>query len=226
MRSVSKLDLNISRREVYRYLGCGKNGVTEAVAEKTEACIAELIDASELRGVYERFSLQLCGEGRLRIGAVTVESRDLAKNLAGCEAVFLMGATIGTGVDRLIARASVTDLTAAAVYQAAGAAYIEAYCDGLNGELEEIVRGEGKSLRPRFSPGYGDFPLDYQRDIFRLLNLSKHTGISLGDSLVMSPSKSVTAVVGIADGAEKGGELPGRRSCGICDRTDCAYREE
>ena len=62
------------------------------------------------------------------------------------------------------------------------------------------ILGEAKSgarLRPRFSPGYGDLPLEMQKDIFSLLGCPSNVGITLNESLIMSPSKSVTAIVGI-----------------------------
>ena len=55
----------------------------------------------------------------------------------------------------------------------------------------------GKTLAARFSPGYGDLPLEFQREIFRALDVPRRIGVSLGSSCLMSPSKSVTAIVGI-----------------------------
>ena len=65
-------------------------------------------------------------------------------------------------------------------------------CDGL---------GEGVSLLPRFSPGYGDLSLDFQREIFRLLSPERNIGVTLGERLLMSPTKSVSAIIGIKRGA-------------------------
>ena len=55
----------------------------------------------------------------------------------------------------------------------------------------------GETLRPRFSAGYGDLPLEYQRRIFDLLDPPTHIGLTLNDSYLMSPSKSVTALIGV-----------------------------
>lgn len=73
--------------------------------------------------------------------------------------------------------------------------------------------------RPRFSPGYGDLPLSAQREIFAVLDCGKRIGLMLNDSLLMSPSKSVTAFVGI------GGEMKQKQNtCSACRMRDCAYR--
>ncbi|MBR1820913.1 MAG: Vitamin B12 dependent methionine synthase activation subunit, partial [Clostridia bacterium] len=101
------------------------------------------------------------------------------------------------------------------------AAMIEAWSDQVNGELRAEALVRGKRLRPRFSPGYGDFSLDCQPGLFRLLGVQKRIGVTLTDSLLMIPTKSVTAVIGISDGA---GEAPA--GCAACDRADCDFRNE
>lgn len=58
------------------------------------------------------------------------------------------------------------------------------------------------ALRPRFSPGYGDLAIDAQKDIFALLDCERQIGLTLGDSLLMSPGKSVTAFAGIPRAAD------------------------
>ena len=83
-------------------------------------------------------------------------------------------------------------------FQAIGAERIESLCDAFCAERE----AEGLRLRPRFSPGYGDLPLELQRDLFRGLDCSRKIGLTLNESLLMSPSKSVTAIAGIVGGAE------------------------
>ena len=63
--------------------------------------------------------------------------------------------------------------------------------------LRAGFRKEGLALRPRFSPGYGDLPLEFQRDFFRILRPQRRIGVTLTDACLMVPSKSVTALVGI-----------------------------
>ena len=99
-------------------------------------------------------------------------------------------------------------------FQAIGAERIESLCDTFCAELKE----NGLQLRPRFSPGYGDLPLDLQKDLFRVLDCSRKIGLTLNESLLMSPSKSVTAIIGIGGRAEE------QNKCGTCQKTDCAYK--
>ena len=135
----------------------------------------------------------------------------------------MLAVTIGPGCDFLIRRAEAVSMTDAAIYQAAGAAMVEEWCDIVNAKIKgEMLQRYGYHDRPRFSPGYGDLPLDLQRDFFRILNLPRTCGISLGDTLLMSPSKSVTAFIGLKPG-ENADCIPG--GCDVCGRSDdCDYR--
>ena len=142
------------------------------------------------------------------------KSENLEKNLKGCKEVVVFGATIGTGMDFLIGKYGKISPVKGLMFQAIGSERIESLCD----ELCKYLSEENGGLRPRFSPGYGDFTLDNQKNIFKLLDCSRKIGLTLNDSLLMSPTKSVTAVAGISkDCDEKSG-------CEICLKTDCAYR--
>lgn len=64
-----------------------------------------------------------------------MKSRSLGRNLKQCEKLILFGATLGTGADRLITRASLTDMAKAVVLQACAAAMLEEYCDACQREI-------------------------------------------------------------------------------------------
>lgn len=102
-----------------------------------------------------------------------VSSRDLVKNLSGCSQVLLFAATLGMGPDQQIQKYSRLETSRAVILQAAAAALIESVCDEKNEELRLYYEGEGYFLRPRFSPGYGDFSISYQRDLLDALQASK-----------------------------------------------------
>ena len=82
------------------------------------------------------------------------------------------------------------------MFQALGAERIESLCDTFCNDMNNEL---GVRLKPRFSAGYGDLPLEVQKDIFRVLDCPRKIGLTLNDSLLMSPTKSVTAIVGIED---------------------------
>ncbi len=208
------------RSEVYRYLGYGRSVPDEAVRDAVERCVAELSAAVRPCAVWEEYPLVTEGPDRIRFGEKEIRSRHLGRNLAGCGRIAVLAATLGVGPDRLIARAAVSRVSGMVILQAASAAMIEAWCDRINEEIRAGAAAEGLSCRPRFSPGYGDFPLEFQRDLLGLLDASKRIGVTLTESYLMAPSKSVTAVIGESP---EPGNCP-RSECEGCGMKNCAYR--
>ena len=208
------------RQEALRYLGYRGAQPDAAVSARLDACAAELQAAARPRSVFRRFALTHPSTDTLRIADVTVCSRDLSRNLRGCTAVYLMAATLGIEADRLLARASAVRMSDAVLYQAAAAAMIETVCDGVNDAIRREAAGEGLYCRPRFSPGYGDFSIEHQRDFARLLDTPRQIGLTVTESCLLAPTKSVTAVIGLTNTPQ-----PCHRSgCESCEKTDCAFR--
>ena len=109
----------------------------------------------------------------------------------------LFGASIGIEIDRLIAKYSRVSPLKALVFQAIGAERIERLCDEFSRDIAKEKGLEGKTCRPRFSPGYGDLPIEMQREIFKVLDCQRKIGLTLNASMIMSPTKSVTAIIGV-----------------------------
>ena len=182
----------INRAEVLRYMGVKQPD--NAILNLLDACIAEAEHCFANRVCWQAFAVHRC-EHALDLGFARVESRALCKKLEKCDTVVLFAATVGLEIDRLIAKYSRLSPARALCLQALGAERIEALCDAFEDELHALY--PQKCLRPRFSPGYGDLPLELQTDIFCALDCAKRIGLSLNDSLLMSPSKSVTALIGM-----------------------------
>ena len=214
------LGVAIPESEVRRYMGF--RGPVDTSPE-TDAMIAKAITSLEKdcspKYVSKAFSVTVEGF-TVKLADITIESRSLARNLAGCTECVLFAATAGPSCDMLVKRAAVTSSAYASCCQAAGAAAIEAYCDLINDKIKDEYEAKGLYARPRFSPGYGDLALSHQKDWFRLLDITKITGIELTDSLLMVPTKSVTAIIGLSPN-----KLPCvRQGCEACTMSQtCAF---
>ena len=123
-------------------------------------------------------------------------SLDIKKNMRNSESVIFFAATVGIELDRLIAKYSVLSPVTALLLEAIGSERVEALCDAFNEDVRRKKLDLGYSLRPRFSPGYGDLSIEYQKKLFSILSPSR-IGITLNDSYLMTPSKSVTALIGV-----------------------------
>ena len=185
--------------EILRYAGVRtKDGVSEELSELIEQSIRELEDKLCYKICFCELPVLRC-EGEMDLGFARVSSRSLEKNLSGCDSVIIFAATVGIELDRLIARHSLTSPTRALVLDAIGAERIESLCDSFFADIKNEKAATGRCVRPRFSPGYGDLPLELQRNIFDTLSCHKRIGVSLNESMLMSPSKSVTAIIGVAN---------------------------
>lgn len=184
----------ICEREVLRYMGA--KDATDAVTALLRECMEEAKSCFTYRVCWRTFEVRT-DDTAIDLGFAQCESAALRRNLVGCKEIVLFAATVGIGIDRLITRYSRLSPSRALVFQALGAERIEALCDAFNDQVKEEYQKQGNTLRPRFSPGYGDLPLSLQRDIFRVLDCPKQIGLTLNESCLMSPSKSVTALIGV-----------------------------
>lgn len=203
----------VNEREALRYAGVKES--TPEISALLQECIALCENQLTPRVCYAFYPVER-QEGQIDLGFARTDSSALRRNLAGCNEAVLFAATIGLEMDRLIARYARLSPARSVMLQAIGTERIEALCDAFE---EELIR-QGHELHPRFSPGYGDLPIEMQRDIFAALDCPKHIGVSLNQSMLMSPGKSVTALIGLD------GETTERctRNCAACPLKECLYR--
>ncbi|MBM6829827.1 Vitamin B12 dependent methionine synthase activation subunit [Anaerotignum lactatifermentans] len=206
----------VQEREIFRYAGCRE--IKEEFRQQMEECLAETKGKFQYQVCWAEYPVHIDGD-KLDLTFARVKSHALAKNLAGCEKILLFLATIGLGIDRLITRYSRVSPVKALWFQAIGAERIESLCDLFCEERDRELLPKGQQLRPRFSPGYGDLPLALQKEIFCVFEREK-TGVFLNESLLMTPSKSVTAIAGI--GTKK--EIQKEEKCGSCQKADCPFK--
>ena len=128
-----------------------------------------------------------------RVAPIAARSTWMRTRLKGAEVVFLCG-TIGAEFDAWQRRLSVTSAADALLSQQIGLDAVEKVMDELESKAKDEVEGEGRKLLPRKSPGYGDLPLELSREIINCLDATKKIGVSITESNLLVPSKSVTAV--------------------------------
>lgn len=194
----------VNEREVWRYSGFrGPQDQVDGELKKVFGQVQEeLKDAFSYKVCFRRMPV-VWEEGiaRLPFGS---DSRDLRRCLEGSSEIVIFAATVGLAVDRYIAKYQKFQPTKALLMQAYGAERVERLCELFCGEIRREAAEKGLKCTPRYSPGFGDLPLTVQRDVFRLLECDRKIGISLNESLLMTPSKSVTAVFGLGKDVKRG----------------------
>lgn len=169
--------MKIDKNEVLRYLKAKPDENTLNLIEK---CSKELLQAVKPKTIIKEFTL---GHNPLSIEGIPLKGKSIAKFLDGYSTCYLLGATLGIEADTLILKAQATDMARAVVLDACATDLIEKVCDNA-------------VSKRRFSAGYGDLPIEFQSDIFRLLDIERKIGVYLTDAYLLTPTKSVTAIIG------------------------------
>ena len=130
--------------------------------------------------------------------------------------------TLGSEAEELIARRQVTSMGDALILDSAASAAIENVCRNFEEDLSALEEFSDRFLTDRFSPGYGDLPLGVQKDFCEFLNARRRIGLTVTDSYLLVPQKSVTAVTGLS-GKPQIRKFSGCESCAVKGR--CVFRK-
>lgn len=187
--------LTLDKKEALRYLGIKTVNADEITLSLVDSVYDEIKNLITPKYTYKLFSMENTGKSVI-IDGVEFKSENLSLCLKDCKKVILFCATLGVGADTLARKYAVTDKSRFSVAHAVGAALIETFCDNA---CREISEKHNVNLRPRYSPGYGDLLLSTQKEFFELLSITKHLAVTLSDVYMMTPSKSVTAFIGVRE---------------------------
>ena len=202
----------------------------------------QLLEAVSPRGIYRVLS----------VDQLPLEGISIRKHLEGCSRAALLAVTCGGGIDALLRRAQVTNMTMALLLDAGASVLAEHIADA----AEDIIKKELNQTHPvlqinhndrtnqahpadhndrtpqsapqifttsRFSPGYGDYPIRCQRDLLALLDAPRKIGVNLSSGGMMIPSKSISALIGLSDHPVKGRLAP----CSECLlRETCSFLKD
>ncbi len=203
------------KSEAIRYLGYRKSLPDDITDSLIDKCSEELCAVVSPKCCYVRTSVEFPDENITSFGFGGIKSHALYTHLQGCSEVILMAATIGISADRLIGKYGRISPAKSVIIDALASSAIENWCDS----AELTLTKKDKLHCSRFSAGYGDFPLSYQKDFIQYLDTARKIGVTLSNSLLMTPTKSVTAVIGIGASSRTCSN-----KCMTCENTHCIYR--
>lgn len=202
-------------------MGHKGGALPESMTALADECEQRLLTSVTPKLVYAVFDIAHTADGVSVSGTpLVLKGNDISAHLADCEKCVLFAATLGTGADAMIRGYESAAMEKAVVADCMASAAIEQVCDRAEAEIREKL--SEMHFTWRFSPGYGDLPLDIQRDFLNVLNAQKRIGLTVTENLILIPRKSVTAVIGISER-----EIPkGRRGCAVCNMKDkCEFRK-
>lgn len=201
----------LNKQECVRYLGGAKVQMNSAMEHLLDVCEKEIISTSQPKYLYKEIPVD---------SKILQQGEDIKNHLSGCNKAIVMCSTLGVAIDNLIRKSQVTDMAKAVVLDSFASVAIEQVCT----QVDEIIAEEykGKFLTFRYSPGYGDYPIEMQQPILQILDAQRKIGLCTNENFLLTPTKSVTAVIGVSDNEiEKK-----KRGCVVCSlKSSCRYRK-
>lgn len=209
---------NIKLKEVLRYIGYNQENVDDETLCNIEQAYRELEKAINYKVTYKVFNVTKTDEGiTLKDTTLTMASKSLNRLLKDCERCIVICVTLGQGTDMLLRKIQVEDMSKAIIYDACANSMLETFAD----EYEDKLKKDYEYFTERFGVGYGDLPLEINLPLSQILNLNRTVGVSISSSHLMVPSKSILAIIGIADRPQK----MFVKGCKHCDLKECQYRK-
>lgn len=196
---------SVDTSEVLRYMGYRGQGISDEMGGRIDETVERCIDLARPRASIRCFDVvgvrDDAGVPVVGLAGTVLELRgcSIAEHLDGAVAVAVLAVTVGMGVERELRRLSLTDTVGQVVFDAAGTALVERAADAAEASVVGMAAERGLFCNHRFSPGYGDLPLETQVPLLATLDAQRRLGIALSDSLLMTPTKSVTALIGMFD---------------------------
>lgn len=216
--------MEINKNEVLRYLGYKNQVIDDGLDNIINGCIEEMKAIAMPRTVYRVFDIDVLDEGiRLRGSDILLKGQDIRNHLNNSTKCVILATSIGVAVDNRIRYLSKVETTKSIILDSCATEAIEGVCNKVEDEIREIAKKENLEINFRYSPGYGDFDLEIQPIILKLLNAEKTIGLTCTESYILLPRKSVTAIVGFVQEGEK----VVRNSCERCrNYNNCLYRRD
>ena len=202
---------NLSRKETIRYLGGAKVTLNKKIEAMMDICEKQILSSAKPKYLYKIVSLPFEN---------IITGNDIKNLLADCDKAIIMCATIGNDIDKLIRTAQISDMAKAVVLDSMASVAVEQLCNKVDETLAQTY--PNLYMTYRFSPGYGDYPIEMQKIILNLLDAQRKIGLTTNDNFLLIPSKSVTAVAGLSKTPIK----QKNRGCACCNmRACCKYKE-
>ena len=218
------IELKIDRQEVLRYLGYRGQEIDNNMTEMIDGCRKEVQNVILPRAVYEYKKISSTDKGIEIDGTnLILSGKDIAEHLKNSKECLLMAVTLGNDIEKRTRLYEKVNLTKALIIDACATTAVEEVCDIIEEKVRKEAESMGMNITFRYSPGYGDLPLDIQNNFLRVLDAQKKIGLTVSENNLLFPRKSVTAIIGIVSANIK----INKKSCENCSNyNNCTFRRE
>lgn len=230
MKITKNIKLKIDEDEVLRYQGYSKNRVknpSEVILQITREEITRGHNLFEPQGIYSSTKIKQISfsDGRVDLenGFSLNFSNSIINLLKGTSYLVLGVVTIGSSLENKVSEFFTQgEYPRAIALDAVGTVAVES----LSRYIRNLVCQEAKEqyfkITRYFSPGYGDWDISQQKDIFKIIPTNK-IGVSLTESCMILPRKSLSWIIGIGKNVTISSKNDD--SCKICLAENCQFRK-
>ena len=238
-------NIRVDKEEALRYLGYHGHQADGTVTKQLDEAVTLLEQIAVPAYIYKLFDLEpndpvttpeqkgirslhthdtaFPAEAiRLKGTSIRLPGADAASFLKECRSCIIMAVTIGRRVDEVLHRRQITDMSGAVILDSCASTAVESICNQIEADLGNEFESRGLFLTDRFSPGYGDLPLNLQPAICRTLSTEKRIGLTITGGMLLTPTKSVTAFLGVSNRPQPK-KLTGCARCHL--KESCNYRK-
>lgn len=222
----------VDKQEVLRYLGHKGQEFSADLMNLVDDGMGQIQQVAKPLSVYKIYDIAVVDAGVHILGNnLILPGRDIVQHLQGSSKCAIMAATLGVGVDQQIRLLEIGQMTKALILDACATAAIEAVCDEVQEEIREMAQQAELRITFRYSPGYGDLPITLQKELLNLLGAYGAIGLTCTETHILTPRKSVTAIIGLqspslANQSDQDRIAP-NTGCSKCLKYDsCMYRRE
>jgi len=215
-------ELGISKANLKSLLHCSGELETNVLLDLIDDVFDQAAGFCAVEGGYRiipRLVFEPKGQAIHIGGRVFMVGATVYRQLQGSASAALFVCTAGAGISAWSkCHMASGDLLKGYVIDVMGSLVVETAMDTLESILGNIVKDNGLRITNRYSPGYCGWNVAEQNKLFSLLP-ERFCGVTLNDSVLMHPIKSVSGIVGIGKTVKNNGY-----SCALCDNAHCLYR--
>jgi hypothetical protein len=215
------IEVALNRDEVCRRLGYEKG---QSLRPRASSLVDSQLGEARLlikpHACYTIKSITGVSSSTLSIDGMVLRSRQIAPMFSGCSRVAVFLVTIGVGLEKRVAQLMGDGLAHEAfVLDTTGSVAVEEAADWLEGEIGRIAAAKGHRIGWRYSPGYCDWDIVQQKELFGILD-GESIGVDLTGECLMVPRKSISGIIGMGESCITSS------ACRFCNRKDCPTRRE
>lgn len=213
----------INIKEMLRYAGLNKS------QQFSEDLIRWACDEARVlikpQAIWQKYQYAAGSMGEWQQTALI--GKGIVRHLQNSTEAVIMAVSIGQQLEQAVSRYfQQGEYTRGLLLDAAGTTAVETAADSVNQLIREQAAKNGMTITSRFSPGYGDWDITVQPEIVSLAK-GEQIGITVTESCMLIPRKSITAVIGLQPDKPLSICLPAdSNNCEACTKTNCIARRE